>query len=403
MTPTAQEEGVAVRIALLSTLERDPKPGSPRPAFASFAGTMIISKQLDLALQLQCERIVCLVDAVDREVVELQHRAESAGVKFRAIRQPSRLAGMVTAENELLVLEPGVLPDNAAVETVLATKGVLAFPADVAVPLDYERIDLELAWSGVMLVHGGLVERLADLPDDVDVPSTLMRLALQSGAPVHRLGADLLTEGSWHLNPDRKTLEEREQRWIEAQRRQIAFRAPGLAVAERAGARLARDILGQSTEPVPLAAAITSLIAAFGFALFGHPAIGLALTAIAALFAHMGGVVERLSRLNRRKDSHNTLQRIVGHAIDPAFVLMLVLASPEQLGVLRGFVPLVLIGLLRLGEQHASKAWRMTYADRILLGFLLAPAAFAGFATEAAATIALLVLATRFFAPFRGN
>ncbi|MBL4857863.1 MAG: hypothetical protein JKY36_01450, partial [Erythrobacter sp.] len=99
-----------MRIALLSTLDRDPRPGSPRPAFANFAGAMVVERQLDLALLMGCERVVCLVDAVEREIVELQHRAECAELKFRAIRQPSRLAGMVTADDELLVIDTGILP-----------------------------------------------------------------------------------------------------------------------------------------------------------------------------------------------------------------------------------------------------------------------------------------------------
>ena len=105
-----------MRIALLSTLDRNPRTGTVRPAFANFAGAMVVERQLDLALMLGCERAVCLVDAVEREVVELQHRAESAGMKFRAIRQPSMLAGMVTADDELLVIVPGLLPDDEGVK-----------------------------------------------------------------------------------------------------------------------------------------------------------------------------------------------------------------------------------------------------------------------------------------------
>lgn len=392
-----------MRIALLSTLDRAPKPGTVRPAFAAFAGAMVVERQLDLAIKLGCERVACLVDAVEREVVELQGRAESAGIKFRAIRHPSRLSGMVTAEDELFVVAPGVLPDDAEVEETLTGKGVLAFPADTAVPLGYERIDLELAWGGVMLVPGRIVERLAELPGDVDVPSTLMRLSLQSGSPIRHLDRDLLSEGHWHIDAERAELDAREKRWIDAQRRKIAFRAPGLAVAERAGARLARDILGRSVESVPILAAIASVITAVGLAAFGFPAAGIAMTALAALFGHLAGVVDRVAQLSRPKTNRGLLHRLLGHAIDPVFIFLLAISAPEEFGFLRVFVPLVLFGLLRLGESYSSKKWRATYADRILLGFLLAPAAFLGFSTEMAAAIALLVLATRFFPTLRGD
>jgi len=392
-----------MRIALLSTLDRQPHPASPRPAFTNFAGSMVVERQLDLALLMGCERVICLVDAVEREIVELQHRAECAELKFRAIRQPSRLAGMVTADDELLVLDAGILPDDEAVKTALSKKGVLAFPADIAVPLGYERIDLGFAWAGAMLVPGHLVEKLSHLPDDIDLPSALMRISLQSGSQVIPVDRKLLTEGNWHLNADRRTLDLREKQWIDSQRRRIAFRAPGLAVAERAGARLTRDIVGRSAEPIPVVAAGFSMFGAVGVGLAGFPALGLCLISAAALFAHMGGVVERIANRGRPQRKPNLLRKIVDYLIDPLFIVLLVLAAPQELGLLRGFVPLVLIGLLRLGEQHASEPWRATYADRILLGLIISPAAFAGYSTEMASAIALLALATRFFGPFRDD
>lgn len=392
-----------MRIALLSTVDRNAHPGSARPAFANFAGAMVVERQLDLARELGCERVICLVDAVEREVVELQHRAECSEMKFRAIRQPSRLGGMVTADDELFVIVSGLLPDDDAVKSALSDMGVLAFPADLAVPLGHERIDLGFAWAGAMLVRGHLVEKLAELPGDVDVPSALMRIALQSGIRLVPLDRKLLAEGQWHLDADRQTLKLREKRWIDAQRRRIAFRAPGLAVAERAGARLTRDIVGQSAEPIPLAASAVCLLAAMTFGILGYASVGIGLTALGALFAHIGGVVERVARRGRPRSKPNPLRRLVDLLIDPLFAILLILAAPEELGLLRGFVPLILIGLLRLGERHASEDWRATYSDRILLGLLLAPAAFFGISTEMAAALSLLVLATRFFRPLRDD
>lgn len=392
-----------MRIALLSTLERDPQAGSPRAAFAGFAGAMVVERQLDLAIRLGCERIICLVDSIEREVLEVQDRAESAGKKFRALRNPARLSGMVTAEDEVLVLAPGLLPDDDATENAMQSRGILAFPADLAVPLGFERIDLELAWSGAMMIPGNLIERLAGLPADVDVPSALMRLALQSGTPMRNLDRELLQQGKWHLGADRQTLDAREKRWIDAQRRQIAFRAPGVAVAERAGARLARDILGQASEPLPLAAAYLSIMGALGLAAFGHAVFGLALVTLGALFGHMAEVVARVSNLNRMAKDRSLLNRVLDYLIDPVFILLLIVSAPETLGFMRAFVPLMLFGLLRLSHRHASEKWRATYGDRILLGCLLTAPAFLGYAHEAAAILALLVLVTRFFAPFRGD
>ena len=392
-----------MRIALLSTLDRNPAPGRVRPAFASFAGAMIVERQLDLAIQLGVERVACLVDAVESEVVQLQHRAERAGVKFRAIRRPDRLSGMVTSDDELLVFASGLLPDDNAVHFAVKRKSVLALPADLAVPLGYERIDLELAWAGVTLLPGAAVERLSDLPRDIDIPSALMRIALQSGVGVTRLPRELLADGKWHLDPDRETLDMREKKWIDAQRRKIAFSAPGMAVAERAGARLARDLLGKTGQSLPIVLAGVSAIAALGAGIIEYTTVGFGLTTMTALFAHMGEVVERVSRLGRPECKENPLQRVLGYVVDPIYIILLLIAAPAELGIVGPFIPLMLFGLLHLGARHASKAWRATYSDRILLGLLLTPASFFGFSLEMAAAIALLVLATRFFGRFREN
>ncbi|MBX7540605.1 hypothetical protein [Qipengyuania sphaerica] len=392
-----------MRIALLSALDSATTPASVRPAFAQFAGAMVIERQLDLAIRLGCERVACLVDTIESEIVELQHRAEKAGLKFRALRQPSRIGSMVEAEDELLVMAPGVLPDDDAVEASLGKGQVLVLPADIAVPLGYERIDLELAWSGVMLVPGKVIDRLGQLPDDVDVPSALMRIALQSGSQMAALDRELVAEGKWQLNADRQALDLREKKWIDAQREQISFRAPGLAVAERAGARLARDVVGRSAQSVATIAAGVSLLGAAVAGALGFAATGLALVSFGALFGHMGGVVERVARLGRPKRGIEPIQKVLSYLVDPLLIALLILAAPESLEFLRVFVPLMLIGLLRLGERHASDKWRRTYSDRIMLGFLLAPAAFIGYSTELAALFALVVLATRFFQPFRAD
>lgn len=390
-----------MRIALLSTLERNPEAGLVRPAFRSYAGAMVVERQLDLALKLGCGLVACFVDSVEREVIELQRRAQEAGVKFVHVREPARLFSMVGEDDEVLAMASGVLPDPEVAESALARQGVLALPADIAVPLGYERIDLEFAWAGVMLVPGKLIKTLGNLPSDVDVPSALMRLALQTGTRVVPLDRQVIEQQEWHIDPDPKALAEREKKWIDAQREPISFAAPGLAVAERAGARLARDVVGKGAERSATIAAGIAALLAVGLGGYFSPTIGLGFASLSALFARMGRVVERVAQLGKAERRPSILHRILDWGLDPVIVFLLYLASPEEYGLLRWFVPVMLVGLLRLSEKFASEQWRATYADRILLAALLSLAALGGFSTEVSAVIALLVLVSRFFSPFR--
>lgn len=390
-----------MRIALLSTLERNPEAGLVRPAFRSYAGAMVIERQLDLALKLGCGLVACLVDSVEREVIDLQRRAQEAGVKFVHVREPARLFSMAGEEDEILAMAAGVLPEPEIAEKALARRGVLALPADIAVPLGYERIDLEYAWAGLMLVPGSLIKTLGNLPSDVDVPSALMRLALQTGTRIEPIDRAVLERQEWHIDPDPKALAEREKKWIDAQREPISFIAPGLAVAERAGARLARDVVGRGAERSATVIAGVLAILAVGLGGYFSPSLGLSLAALSALFARMGKVVERVARLGKPEAKTSVIHRVLDWAIDPVIVFLLYLAAPEEFGLLRWFVPVMLMGLLRMSEQFASEQWQSTYADRVLLGLILAVAAFGGFAAEVSAIIALLVLVSRFFQPFR--
>ena len=390
-----------MRIALLSTLDRDPRPGRIRPAFVPFAGARVIDRQLDLALSLGCEAVACMADGIGREVIQLQHRAERAGAKFMALREPAKLSGLVTATDEILVIASGVLPDAATTERLLTKPAVIAFPADVAVPAGFERIDPEFAWSGVLLTRGNLVERLVEMEPDIDVPSVLMRLALQSGTRLVPAERKLVDENDWTIDATREGLAARELRWIEAQREPVSFHAPGIAIAERAGTRLARDIVGGRGENGPVVASGVLALFSIAAGALSMPAIGLAFVTFAALFARIGRVVERVAKKGQVAPKRSPLLKFLESSLDILFILLIYLASSQESDLTRIFVPLVLMGLLRLGESHGSDVWRRTYADRILLGFLLTPATFLGFGAQAAAIIALLVLATRFFGPFR--
>lgn len=392
-----------MRIALLSTLDDQLQPGQARAAFAQFAGARVVERQLDLALAMECETVACFVDMVGHEVIELQHRAERAGARFVALRDSRPLAGMVTAADELLVLTAAVMPDEVAVVRHLSKPAVLVFPADPAVSLGYERIDAEFAWSGVMLARGAIVEQLLGLPPDADAPSALMRIALQSGTRLHPLEKRLLDEGAWHLRAAPEVLAEREARWIRGHAQLAPFSAPGLAVSERIGARLAQDLLGTRAEQAPWIAAGAAGGAALTLAAFDLPALGLGFAALMAMFAAIGHALDRIGQAGQLKPRRSLVSRAISALVDPLLAVLLALSSPVETGWLRWFAPLMLFGLLRLGEHAAAPRWRPSYADRVLPGFVLAPLAFFGFAQPAAALLALLALVSLFYAREPGD
>ena len=99
-----------MRVALLSMLDSAGEPGDGHRAFISFAGKTIARRQIELALSLGCERVVCLADNLGPGLITLQHEVEGAGAKFHVISKPRALCGLVYASDELIVLDDGVLP-----------------------------------------------------------------------------------------------------------------------------------------------------------------------------------------------------------------------------------------------------------------------------------------------------
>ena len=383
-----------MRIALLSTLDTttESKPGQIRPPFAQFAGASVVERQLDLALAMGCKAVACLSDSVGREVISLQHRAERAGIRFVTLRDNRLLSGLVTAGDEIVLFANAVMPDNAAVLHYAAKPAVLVFPADVAVPLGYERISAEFAWAGVLIAPGGIVERLNDLPLDADVPSSLLRIALQSGLRPLPLERRLLDEGDWHLAASSDALVDREARFIRAQAAPLPFTAPGIAVAQRMGVRVAQDVLDRNGTPLPWIVASVAAIAALTLALFGMPEIGIALAMLMATAVVMGQVIERVGQAGEVQPQRSVLARVTEALIDPVLIVLITLSSPPETGWLRLFIPLILVGMLRLAARISPKRWQASFRDRIILALLLMPVAYFGLAQEVAAAIAGLVL-----------
>ena len=168
-----------MRAALIS-IEGQPHDAESG-AVVALAGKSLARRQLDFALAAGAEQVIVLGGPAAPEAVELRHAAESAGAKILSIADGYGLLGAVRAADHLLVLAPGVLPEAPiALEMLGKGSSLLVLPAAQGVAAGFERIDLERAWAGAMVVQGGLVERLAELPRDIDPAPSLLRIALQA-------------------------------------------------------------------------------------------------------------------------------------------------------------------------------------------------------------------------------
>lgn len=197
-------------------------------------------------------------------------------------------------------------------------------------------------------------------------------------------------------DPSREELAARERSWVAGHADVAPFSAPGLAIAERMGARLAQDTMGGNLPRILALSAAIAGVGGLSLALAGWTLPGFGLAALGALLFAMEEVVRRVSSAGQVRPRIPALVQAIAILFDPLLLVLVALASPEETSWLRLFVPAVLLGLLYLGERISAARWRRTYADRIALIALLIPGVFFGVAQPVAAVLALAVLITLF-------
>lgn len=364
-----------------------------RPAFRRFAGKSVLAHQIDCAAHLGCERVLCLAAALGADLSAAKAHAERSGLRFDIVDSIPRIQALVTAGDEVLLIADGILPDQAALVAGLSGRpAVLAFPADPALELGFERLDATHAWSGALRTRGDSVARLADLPDDCDLASSLLRIALQGGARVTELDPAPLLEGAWQRRVERRTAQAAEWRWVMRQTRPAPFAAPGQALAERIGLRWAHDAGGGRWARAPHGTALVagSLAAAAAYA--GWPVMGLGLLLAASCALAVAGIFERVEALGappRKAGPATAIARLARDALLVVLVSMQIMTVPGWLGIV---LPVVLLALLWLGQAIAGARMCALFGDRILLLALLIPPASLGWSTIAVTMLVLLAL-----------
>lgn len=379
----------------------DPEFALPR-AYLRVGGVTLARHQLALVVAAGCERVACIGRALDHEMIAIQHEVERAGARFHLISGTRALSGLVTASDELLVIADGVVPNAGDAMAVLDdSQSILVLPAETAVPRGYERIDLNSASAGVMLLPGRLVERLTELPPDVEPVSALLRIALQSGVTQKRVPPSVAGEGHWTLIRNEDEAHLAEQGWMERHTR-IRGSTPGKALTAFGVRHFGSALLhaGSGSRALTLAAVVLIALSA-GTGWFGFTGIALLLCAPAWLAQQAANIVERIqSDALGRQPGFLASTEPFTWLVDTVIGAQLIL-SDEAAGEplwRRAFVPFVLFALLALLPRHLPAGWVKWLRDRMVLALLLCGLSAAGALSYGVpALIAAILLASLVF------
>lgn len=346
-----------------------------------------------MARDLGCERIICLAERDSEPLQDLREAVENEGLEFQLVRGPLPLARLLSADQELLVIADGLVIDRERLSQIFTEqRGVAALPAEQGIAAGFERIDADHAWGGVLLTRARIAEQLAEMPPDSDTISLLLRLALQSGARLVEVSAEVLESGEWLLARDRAALARREEALLDRSVESGVWNAPGTAMVHRIARALAPDALGRGPG-IALGTGATGLAVAAIVADLGMSFAAMAIFMIAAFSLRLGEALARLKARLQGLGIRPGRAGLISNIADIVLFLVLFLPFEAPTAMQRLFLPLMFLGLLRLAQGLAPEKWRATWADRILAAALLLPAAWIGVLDQTLAAMCVAMLA----------
>lgn len=376
---TGQEAGF-LRVAVLSLIEATGDDPSVLRGYLPIGGRSLLRHQIGFALSLGCKRIVLMAEGISGELVALQHVVEAGAAQFHVVATARALAPLLQPEDDVFVLGDGLLAMPAAMRDLLdAGPVLLTLPVESAVPLGFERIDINHAFAGTMRIPGRVAAALAELPPEWNAQSALLRLAIQARTAQRSVPSAMLDDGRWRIVRNEDDAHQAERRWLRwhTDKAGIGAGSPSEAAAVAIVLRLGPALLHAGTRPalIGLAAGLVGLLGG-GLGWLGSFAAGFALLGLCWLIeqvASLLGQVERDSLLasgfaRRSVEAFHLL-------IDVGFVVLATWRSqlPATPWGLRAFAPILLICALRLlPVALPTNRWARWCEDRLLVGIVLA-------------------------------
>lgn len=395
-----------MRVAILSAMHSSGEAGEPVRGLLTIAGRSVAALQLELALRLGCERIVCLAEGLNDDILPLLHRAEQAGAAFHALPGSRALSGLVRAQDELFVFAEGVVPDPLVVGELLGERsGIVSLPADAGVEAGFERIDRDHAWAGVARLPGTAVERLAEMPFEVEAVPALLRVGLQSGTRLVPLPKKVLRDRRWTFLRDEAGARAFEAAWLQQRVAPATFAEPVNAVADRAAVALAPRVLARRGRAwLPSLGGFAALGGALAAAWWQMPALAFGAAGIGAFLLRLGGTLGALAREDDdRSWLDRTLRAVPGIAVDGAIFAAAGLIAPAAERIDWLFATLAMLLALRLAGASGRHPAARTATDRPVLAVALVLAAVAGQTLPVIQAIALGALALLYFGAGRAG
>lgn len=169
--------------ALICATAPSVDPGHGPRGQLAFAGASLLEYQARQARDAGASQLLIMVDAVTPTLSRAVDALHADGLKVHLIRDMASLVREAPRDADVLLFADGAIVDQRHIDGLAKAEGAALLVAeDGSTTAHFERIDGVHRWVGVARLSPDMLFGTLDLIGDWDVPSTLMRAAVQQGA-----------------------------------------------------------------------------------------------------------------------------------------------------------------------------------------------------------------------------
>lgn len=172
-----------MKLALISLAKDDLDGNGPIALLPLFAGTLL-DLQIRAAQRFGCEKFIFLCPVTHGALLQKIDAMKQQGFDAEYVRNPSDLVQYASDQDHVIYIADGILPNDEIVEQLSGPPQELLFTVLQAEEYqEFERIDLNQRWLGIVSLNAARLVAMIDIPDEWEIGSALLRTAVQADCP----------------------------------------------------------------------------------------------------------------------------------------------------------------------------------------------------------------------------
>lgn len=172
-----------MKLALISLAKDDLDGIGPIALLPLFAGTLL-DLQIQAAQRFGCEKFIFLCPVTHGALLQKIDEMKQQGLDAEYVRSPSDLVQYASDQDHIVYIADGIIPNDEIVGQLSGAPQELLFTVLHAEEYqEFERIDLNQRWLGIVSLNAARLVAMIDIPDEWEIGSALLRTAVQADCP----------------------------------------------------------------------------------------------------------------------------------------------------------------------------------------------------------------------------